>query len=617
MIHALASHLWQSTLFAGAAALLTPAFRANKAQVRYCLWLSASVKFLIPFALLTSLGNHIQTWAPSSAHEIATATPALSYTVDRFSQPLFPQGPLPVPASSTRPDRIDPVITGVWLCGVLCLALIRLLRWRRIQLVVRASVSANIPAPVEIRVSPGLLEPAVVGSMRPVLLLPQGIAERLTPSEMNAVLDHELCHVRRRDNLLASIHMIVETMFWFHALVWWIGARLLDERERACDEDVVSRGNQPDVYAEAILNVCKLYVESPLPWVSGVTGSNLKKRIESIMSNRSGQRLNGARRVALGTAAIAAIVIPVLVGIVRPPVIRAQAQTSPDWQTAAGGKMAFEAASVKPDSGPFRPPKFPLDNGNAYTPSLQFSADFGLITYIEFAWKIRFTPQQRQSMRAQLPKWIFAEIYDHSSDRFAIEARANTIPTKDQIRLMMQSLLADRFQLKVHFENQETAVLALTPVKPGKMGPKLRPHSEGPPCIDPAQWQGGKPADASVFPGVCEVTMATERPGGLVRVGSRNTTMAQLAEVLSGIGSSYLSDRPLIDQTGITGTVDYQVEFTFQPSFAAPPDANQPPPDPGTTLMQALREQLGLKLVPTKAELRVLVIDHVERPSEN
>jgi hypothetical protein len=114
MIHALASHLWQSTLFAGAAALLTPAFRANKAQVRYCLWLSASVKFLIPFALLTSLGNHIQTWAPSPAREIATATPALSYTVDRFSQPLFPRGPLPVPASSTRPDRIDPALPA---CG--------------------------------------------------------------------------------------------------------------------------------------------------------------------------------------------------------------------------------------------------------------------------------------------------------------------------------------------------------------------------------------------------------------------------------------------------------------------------------------------------------------------
>jgi bla regulator protein BlaR1 len=283
--------------------------------------------------------------------------------------------------------------------------------------------------------------------------------------------------------------------------------------------------------------------------------------------------------------------------------------------------MAFEVVSVKPDNGPFREPNVPLDNGNAmYTPrTTQFSADFGLITYIEFAYKTRFTQQQLQTMRAHLPKWIFTGLYDDAPGRYAIEARANTIPTKDQIRLMMQSLLADRFQLKVHFENQETEVLALTPVKPGNMGPKLRPHSEGPPCTHfyGPQTQGGKPLDASVYPPMCEFTMGTDRPGGLFRIGSRNTTMAQLAEALTPFGNILLSDRPWIDQTGITGTIDYQVEFTFHMGFAAPPDANQPPPDAGTTLTDALREQLGLKLEPTKAELRVLVIDHVERPSEN
>src|SRR6185437_13947349 len=78
-------------------------------------------------------------------------------------------------------------------------------------------------------------------------------------------LAHELCHVRRRDNLLVSIHMIVEAIFWFHPLVWWIGARMIEERECACDEDVVSGGNAPDLYAEAIVKVCKWSTESPLP----------------------------------------------------------------------------------------------------------------------------------------------------------------------------------------------------------------------------------------------------------------------------------------------------------------------------------------------------------------
>ena len=113
------------------------------------------------------------------------------------------------------------------------------------------------------------------------------------------MLAHELCHVRRRDNLTAAIHMIVEAIFWFHPLVWWIGARLVEERERACDEEVLSLGNEPQVYAEGILNVCKLYLESPLRCVSGVTGSDLKKRIQAILTGRVAGELNFAKRVAL------------------------------------------------------------------------------------------------------------------------------------------------------------------------------------------------------------------------------------------------------------------------------------------------------------------------------
>ena len=200
--------------------------------------------------------------------------------------------------------------------------------------------------PVEVRSSPGLLEPGVVGFLRPILLLPEGIAERLTPRQLEAVLAHELCHVRRRDNLTSAIHMIVEAVFWFHPLVWWIGARLVDERERACDEAVLRLGSEPQVYAEGILNVCKIYVESPLRCVSGVTGSDLKKRIQAILTGRVAGELNFAKRVALTVAGIAALALPVIVGIVNAPAIRAQ---------SSAGTPRFEVASIKPcgkDAGP-------------------------------------------------------------------------------------------------------------------------------------------------------------------------------------------------------------------------------------------------------------------------
>jgi hypothetical protein len=88
--------------------------------------------------------------------------------------------------------------------------------------------------------------------------------------------------------------MVVEALFWFHPLVWWIGSRLVEERERACDQAVVQAGSEAQVYAEGILNVCKFYVESPLACASGVTGSELKQRIVWIMSGqRRKPRLRG------------------------------------------------------------------------------------------------------------------------------------------------------------------------------------------------------------------------------------------------------------------------------------------------------------------------------------
>src|SRR5206468_2258299 len=178
------------------------------------------------------------------------------------------------------------------------------------------------------RCSPGLLEPGIVGVFHPVLLLPAGIAQRLTAQQLDAVFAHELCHVRRRDNLSSAIHMIAEALFWFHPLVWWIGARLVEERERACDEGVLRLGKEPRIYADAILNVCKLYVESPLVCVSGVTGSDLKKRIEAIMMNRTGQRLNHAKKLLLAGAGVAALagpfVIGVVIGVGHAPPVRAQ-----------------------------------------------------------------------------------------------------------------------------------------------------------------------------------------------------------------------------------------------------------------------------------------------------
>jgi hypothetical protein len=193
---------------------------------------------------------------------------------------------------------------------------------------VRAAVREALPQPpvgvVPVKSSPAIPEPSVVGVFRPVILLPQGIEVQLTPVQLESVLLHEMAHVHRHDNLTGLIHRVVEVLFWFHPLVWWIGARLSDERERACDEDVLRGGIEPKAYAESILRIGELYVKSPLPFAAGMSASSLQRRIEAIMTGGVAPPLTAARKTMLAAAGCVALVSPFVAGLVSVPVLQAQ-----------------------------------------------------------------------------------------------------------------------------------------------------------------------------------------------------------------------------------------------------------------------------------------------------
>lgn len=314
MINAIINHLWQSTLFAPLVALLALAFRRNRAQVRYGLWFSASLKFLVPFSLLLTLGGY---WArPPAAHH--TATPAMAVTVEEFVEPFTPAPapPLtvPLPPRAMHVDLLPWAALGLWVCGFAGIVLLRWRAWLRIRAAVRSSVPLDIPCAVEVRSSSARIEPGVIGFVHPILLLPAGIEQRLAPGQLQAVLKHELCHVQRRDNLTAAIHMLVEAVFWFHPLVWWLGARLVEERECACDEAVLESGGDPHSYAESILKTCQFCAESPLACVSGVASANIRKRMVRIMNHRFAHNLSLGKKLLLMAVSVAVIAGPVLLG---------------------------------------------------------------------------------------------------------------------------------------------------------------------------------------------------------------------------------------------------------------------------------------------------------------
>jgi bla regulator protein BlaR1 len=547
-----ANHLWQSTAFGIGAWCLSLLLKKNAAAIRYAVWFCASLKFLIPFSLLISAANQI---APRA--EIPLASRALSV---QLSQP-FVADPLPIrlPDAPSVPRDYSAILLAVWLCGSIAV----LVHWihcaRKLRAIRRAATSLPLNLPVPVMSVPVRLEPGVFGICDPVLLLPEGIAERLTPPQLKAVLAHEVCHVRRRDNLTGAIHLVVEVIFWFHPLIWYIRTRLVEERERACDEEVLSAADDPQSYAEAILSVCRLYLESPLICASGVTGADLKTRIEKIRANSSTRRLGRMRRVLLIASAVFALVVPVIVGT---------AQT----QTVVPSPQAFEVTVVKPNNTGARNSGF-----RRFTGGMLNATNITLKMLIAFAYDLP------EDQILDGPSWI-------TSDRYDILAKPDRNPDQSvaMIRLRTQALLADRFKLALHKEMRQLSVYALTV------------DNGGPKHLNPPK--GGRQ--------------------DLINNGHHVTCISASMPFFARVFLTDVLGKPVLDRTGISGEYDFEMEFAPYVNPAAALGGNQDElavsdPAAGPSIFTAIRQQLGLKLEATKGPVEFLIVAHAEKASEN
>ncbi len=372
--------------------------------------------------------------------------------------------------------------------------------------------------------------------------------------------------------------MVVEAIFWFHPLVWWIGARLVEERERACDEDVVRNNCEPRVYVDGILNVCKFYVESPLRCVSGVTGSDIKKRVEAIMMRRIGKNLDFAKRALLAAAAVMSVAVPLGIGML-------QAQAPPldsfsGLQTVATRK--FDVATIKPAA--------PDAQGWHLSPPKRGEESIGNLELR----KIVASSFRIQDSMVFGPAWMDSVKYD------ILGKGPDANATSPEVWEMMRSLLRDRFQMQYHIETREAPIYALTVAKGG---PKLRDAATGR-CA------------AEIKAGVTTCNGIQFLPFG---VGIYNLPIGGLT---GGLGRWLQQNgqplRPIVDKTGLTGKYDIQV--TWMPEGITAEQLQSIPKEErpeDVTMFQAFEKQAGLKLEATKGPIQVVVVDRSERPSEN
>jgi bla regulator protein blaR1 len=577
--HPVVNHLLQSTSCIALAAFLAFVLRGNSARARYWIWLAASLKFLIPFSLFLQFGAHWARLLPSGGRQPYTIF------IDYLGEQTGPRiAPLRALSSVSSESSIAAFILGLWLCGFAGIVGCWLWRWYQVkeeltntadfpegserQTMLRLQQKVGVRFPVRLAASSFSRTPGVFGIFDPILRLPARISEHLKPAQLEAILAHEIVHIRRRDNLSAVLQMLVTAVFWFHPLVWWLGVKLIAERERACDEEVLRLGSDRETYAEGILRVCELCLRAQLPCVSGIAGSDLRRRVEQIMACRIGGGLTRAKKLLLTGAGAAMIVVPLCAGLLSAPPGFGQQRESDEHPS-------FAVASIKPSDANAQGIHL------SFSPGGRFSASNVTLRFL-----IKIAYDLRDDQIGGGPGWLGSKRYD-------IEGKSDPpIPgsgkeLQAQIRLRLQSLLADRFQLVLTQGSKELSGFVLVVARGG---PKMREVPNAP------AGEGSFRASNS-------------------RMEAKYTTMTVLARYLGETTQSVV-----LDATGLTGHYAFNLEFAPDPMINSGPAAANPdtPADAtGPSVFTALQQQLGLKLETHKVPAEFVTVSRAEVPSAN
>jgi uncharacterized protein (TIGR03435 family) len=573
---ALLHFLWQGTLIAAIYAAARAALRSAAPNARY----------LLACGALAAMAA-----APAITWMVLAPPPAGAWTAAQTAQwaaarPYSPQAAISVYDSGPAPARYLPWVVAVWMAGAAGLSL-RLaggcvMAWRMRRRLVRPAppewqarldrlrLRLDLPRAVRLLESAAVDVPTVAGWLRPVVLAPAAALSGMPPELLEGVLLHELAHIRRHDALVNLLQSLAETLLFYHPAVWWISGQIRAEREHCCDDRAVAATGDVLAYARALA----AFESARRPGMAmAANGRPLAARIARLLGMPCAEP-NPAPAAALAALLAAAALFA---------------------QAPAG---RFEAASIKP--GADQPMRYvrPMPGGR-----LVASAPVKMLLENAFA------VQDFQIVGG--PAWI-------DSDRYAIEAKAEGNPSREQLLRMLQPLLAERFRLEAHRETRQMPALALVPARHGaKLAPPKQGACAAPPPNAAPDWAGGRIAPPgggpSPLPPCGSIRVSLAASGARLEGGA--VAMPELIRVLSMV-----LDKPVLDRSGVAGTFDLRLDFLPDPNTPAlpPPPPGSPAPDSNAaSIVTALQEQLGLRLEMARGPVEVLVIDRIEHPTAN
>lgn len=611
-----------------AAWLLTLALRRSSAAARHMVWTCAIVA-----ALLTPLLLRLPT-SPivlPAAFAPWTPSPAADPPVRPSAPDSAPIGGLVTPAGSIASDAAKPpritfvsavvVLWGVgaglvllWVgSGMIATARLRRIgtrstaRWTEEARAVAAAMGVRRVTFLE---RAGGAMPFVCGIVSPLVVMPAA-ASSWSSERLRAVLLHELAHVRRHDCLAQLLARVACALYWFHPLVWLAAHRLRVERERACDDIVLTSGVRGSEYGDHLVDIAKAAVSPVAGFAAGGVAMAHRRRLEErlvfildphvIRTSPLSARLivTAFGVLALGGASLR---------------VEAQAPAPPPGaaQTPTTSNLTFEVASIKRNKEVEAQraainPNIPTVPGRAQTRPGGVLLGRGM-TVREL---IRDAYGYRNRAQGDIeggPGWIDIERYDVQAKAGVNFSGSTSMGLPPEAETALRALLAERMKLKIRVESPVRPVYELVMHRADRrLGPGLVPSQGG--CRPFFQREAVNAGLVIDKPKEGEPEPLRPCPLMISRgtMGAENMTMADWARILS---LAPQINRTVIDRTGLTGGFDIMMKdpAASEPDYLANP---LPPIKPG------LESQLGLTLRDAKAPVQILVIESVERPSEN
>lgn len=352
--------------------------RRVRAVFRYCIWLLVLVKLILPPTL--SLPTGIGYWVPDRV-PVGFVVPEPSADVDPFAaaeaplvlprepssavapaQPaptaVVPDGPVTPAVVHLTPITGKAILMLFWLVGMLAFAVVLAQRMRFVRGLVAAGTAAQgqlldlleacrrqigVRGRVELRISDALSSPAVCGLLRPTILMPASLVDKLSPEGLKATLVHELAHIKRADLWVNALQTLLQVVYFYNPFVWFANAMIRRTCEEAVDETVlVALGGQASDYSNTLINIGEMVfwkADFGLRLV-GVAESKraLKRRIRHMLTRPIPQN---ARIGVLGTLAI------LLVAAVLLPMARGE-RSSEETSTASAAAKAEASETTLP-----------------------------------------------------------------------------------------------------------------------------------------------------------------------------------------------------------------------------------------------------------------------------